>query len=283
VKTIFLKSELLKELQAYRANGKTIGLVPTMGALHNGHASLVKQCAEENDVVVVSIFVNPTQFNDEEDLIAYPRDLNTDEGILNQLVPNPVVIFAPEVSEIYEQQVQSTSFDFQGLDKVMEGEFRPGHFDGVATVVSKLFNIVRPHKAYFGQKDYQQLLIVKKMVEALQLPVIIRPCKIFRENDGLAMSSRNQRLTQAQRSVAPLIYKVLRSAKLNFGTKSVKEISDWTTKQFDNEPLLDLEYFTIADAETLQPITDIEINKTYRVFIAVFAGEVRLIDNMALN
>ncbi len=254
-----------------------------MGALHQGHVSLVKQCAFENDVVIVSIFVNPTQFNNSGDLEKYPRDLERDQNFLKNRVDKPLLIFAPEVNEMYSEELESVNYDFQGLENEMEGEFRPGHFDGVATIVSKLFEVVGPDKAYFGEKDYQQLLIIKRMVEILKIPVTIVPCRIFRENDGLAMSSRNERLTDRQRAVAPLIYQVLKSAKSRFGTENATVINDWVQRQFMEEPLLELEYFTIADSETLQSIKEKEDNNKYRAFIAVFAGDVRLIDNIALN
>ncbi|WP_115460952.1 pantoate--beta-alanine ligase [Winogradskyella aurantiaca] len=283
MKTFFLKSELIKELNLLSKDQKTVGLVPTMGALHQGHVSLVKQCAFENDVVIVSIFVNPTQFNNSGDLEKYPRDLERDQNFLKNRVDKPLLIFAPEVNEMYSEELESVNYDFQGLENEMEGEFRPGHFDGVATIVSKLFEVVGPDKAYFGEKDYQQLLIIKRMVEILKIPVTIVPCRIFRENDGLAMSSRNERLTDRQRAVAPLIYQVLKSAKSRFGTENATVINDWVQRQFMEEPLLELEYFTIADSETLQSIKEKEDNNKYRAFIAVFAGDVRLIDNIALN
>lgn len=254
-----------------------------MGALHQGHASLVKQCAEENDVVVVSIFVNPTQFNNSGDLESYPRDLERDQKFLENSIGKPLVIFAPAVDQMYSEELESENYDFQGLENEMEGQFRPGHFDGVATIVRKLFQIVSPDKAYFGEKDYQQLLIIKRMVQNLKLPVTIVPCSIYREKDGLAMSSRNERLTDRHRAVAPLIYKVLKSAKSSFGTENASVIGDWVRRQFSEEPLLELEYFTIADSETLQSIKEKDENKKYRAFIAVFAGDVRLIDNVALN
>ncbi|MEM1003462.1 MAG: pantoate--beta-alanine ligase, partial [Bacteroidota bacterium] len=253
------------------------------GALHSGHASLGKKCAKENDIIVVSIFVNPTQFNNPEDLDKYPRNLERDLDFLSKLSNKPLLVFAPEVEEVYSTDVESENFDFKGLELEMEGKFRPGHFDGVATIVSKLFKIVKPSNAYFGEKDYQQLLIIDKMVESLELPVKIVPCEIYREKDGLAMSSRNERLTSEQRNVASLIYKVLRTAKNGFGIDNVTLISEWVKDQFNSEPLLELEYFTMAEAATLKPVKTKEANKRYRAFIAAYAGDVRLIDNMALN
>lgn len=283
MKTILLKSELKKELRSYTVSQKRIGFVPTMGALHQGHASLVKICADNNDVVVVSIFVNPTQFNNSKDLDKYPRDLEADMRFLQEQISKPLLVFAPSAEEIYSGDISSDTFDFKGLDKEMEGKFRPGHFDGVATIVSKLFKLVEPTNAYFGEKDYQQLLIIKSMVKALELPVNIVPCAIYREKDGLAMSSRNQRLTAEQRRVAPLIFKVLQHAKNAFGIDNARQINEWVNAQIEAEPQLELEYFIIADAHNLKPTLEIETDKEYRAFISVFAGEIRLIDNIALN
>lgn len=260
-----------------------MGLVPTMGALHKGHLSLIEQCAKDNDVVVVSIFVNPTQFNNTSDLDKYPRDLEKDELFLKGKITKPLIIFAPNADDIYDHNVAAQEFEFQGLEKEMEGKFRLGHFDGVATIVSKLFYLVQPENAYFGEKDYQQLLIVKKMVKNLDIPVNVVGCGIYREEDGLAMSSRNVRLSKAQRAAAPLIYKTLETAKIRFGTESVITIFDWVAEQLTLEPELELEYFSINNAQTLEPIIEQKTNEKYRAFIAVFAGEVRLIDNIALN
>jgi pantoate--beta-alanine ligase len=254
-----------------------------MGALHAGHLSLVAACEAQNDVVVVSIFVNPTQFNNANDLEKYPKNLDRDLELLKDSTSKPLIVFAPNVEEIYSESLVSEKFDFNGLEHEMEGQFRPGHFDGVATIVSKLFKLVQPQNAYFGEKDYQQVLIIQKMTEQLQLPVNIVPCKIHREEDGLAMSSRNERLSKEQRLAAPLIYKMLLTAKAQFGTDSVNTITEEIKNQFAASPLLSLEYFTIADAEVLKSVTTIKQNKKYRAFIAAYAGEVRLIDNMALN
>jgi pantoate--beta-alanine ligase len=283
VELFHFKSELKQALVPYVSNGKSIGLVPTMGALHQGHLSLVERCRAENDVVVVSIFVNPTQFNNQEDLSNYPRNLSADLTILQAIHSESLVVYAPSYEDLYEQGLQTRQFDFGGLELEMEGKFRPGHFDGVGTIVGKLFEIVRPARAYFGEKDYQQLLIIKELVRQLEIPTQIIPCPIYREEDGLAMSSRNERLNASERRAAPLIYKVLQSVKSKFGTENVLEVMKWVEFQFAEEPLLNLEYFTIADAETLKPIVNINKNRTYRAFIAAFAGNVRLIDNIALN
>lgn len=283
MKTFFLKSELRSEINSLKQQGKSIGFVPTMGALHKGHASLIEMSNEENDLTIVSLFVNPTQFNNIKDLESYPRTLLADQELLSHITKKPLLLYAPEVKDIYENKIESKAYEFGGLEHQMEGEFRPGHFDGVATIVSRLFEIVMPDKAYFGEKDYQQLLIVKQLVKNDHIPVEIIACPIFREPDGLAMSSRNQRLSEEERAVAPLIYKTLMSVKQKFGIEYAKDIEKEVNEVFLKEPLLELEYFRIADSETLQPINNLNKNKTYRAFIAVFAGEVRLIDNIALN
>ena len=270
-------------LQSYLAqfqNIRSIGFVPTMGALHEGHLSLVEIAQEENDVVVASIFVNPTQFDKEEDLIKYPKSIEKD---LKMLEPYCDVVFVPSVKEMYPELVASKKFDFKGLDQVMEGAFRIGHFDGVGTIVKRLFEIVQPQKAYFGEKDFQQLAIIKKMVEIENLPVEIIGCPIRREKDGLAMSSRNQRLTKIQRKEAPLIYQTLLKSQSMFEKSDVQAVKKMVHQTFENNGILRLEYFEIADSENLKPITTKEMGHTYRGFIAVFADNVRLIDNIALN
>ena len=270
-------------LQSYLAqfqNIRSIGFVPTMGALHEGHLSLVEIAQEENDVVVASIFVNPTQFDKEEDLIKYPKSIEKD---LKMLEPYCDVVFVPSVKEMYPELVASKKFDFKGLDQVMEGAFRIGHFDGVGTIVKRLFEIVQPQKAYFGSKNFQQLAIIKKMVEIENLPVEIIGCPIRREKDGLAMSSRNQRLTKIQRKEAPLIYQTLLKSQSMFEKSDVQAVKKMVHQTFENNGILRLEYFEIADSENLKPITTKEMGHTYRGFIAVFADNVRLIDNIALN
>lgn len=277
------KSELSHLIDNFKANNLDIGFVPTMGALHKGHLSLVKKGLSENDVVVVSIFVNPTQFDNQEDLVKYPRTLEADVDLLKTVCNDKIVVYAPSVEDIYEDKVQSQSFTFDGLEKEMEGAFRDGHFDGVGTIVKRLFEIVRPNRAYFGEKDFQQLQIIKKLVELYDIPVKVVGCPIDRAQDGLAMSSRNTRLTSNHRKVAPFIYKTLKSAKAKFGTKSAKIVTEWVEKQFNKQPLLELEYFIIADTETLKPVKRKSTKKTYRAFIAAYAGDIRLIDNIALN
>lgn len=260
---------------------KSIGFIPTMGALHEGHLSIIKKAKKENDYVVVSIFVNPTQFDKKEDLIKYPNTLESDLKLLKDISCD--FIFNPNADEIYNSNIKSESFDFEGLDKVMEGAFRNGHFDGVGTIVKKLFEIINPDKAYFGEKDYQQLQIIKKMVAINNLSVQIIPCAIFRETDGLAMSSRNTRLNKEQRNAAPFIYKTLLKSKELFPEKDMDFVKNFVKNEFKNNSILTLEYFEIADSELLNSSTSKTKGKEYRAFIAVFAGAVRLIDNIALN
>ncbi len=272
-----------QHVEALKAKGGSVGFVPTMGALHNGHLSLVEKGLSENSIVVVSIFVNPTQFDNQDDLIKYPRTLDADVSLLKTIGDTTILVYAPTVEDIYNDNITSQAFTFGGLEHEMEGAFRDGHFDGVGTIVKRLFEIVRPGKAYFGEKDFQQLQIIKKMVELYKMPLEVIGCPIYRAEDGLAMSSRNTRLTSEHRAVAPFIYKTLKTAKIKFGTKSAKDVSEWVEKQFKKQPLLELEYFIIADIETLKPIKRKSTKKTYRAFIAVYAGDIRLIDNIALN
>lgn len=260
----------------------TIGLVPTMGALHSGHISLVKKALSENDLVVVSIFVNPTQFDKKDDLEKYPRTFEKDIDLLRQ-VSDKIVVFAPTVDEIYEGKVVSESYDFEGLDKVMEGEFRSGHFDGVGTIVELLLRTVAPDRAYFGEKDFQQLQIIRKMAEIKHLPYTIIGCPIEREPHGLAMSSRNERLSKTTMEQAGFIHDTLQTVKTKFGTESALHIKDWVSSEFKGNPLFELEYFEIADEHTLTPALKIQDNQKYRAFIAVYADGVRLIDNLRLN
>lgn len=277
------KEQVAKIWQDLKTSKLSIGLVPTMGALHEGHVSLVKQALSENDKVFVSIFVNPTQFNNPNDLSTYPRTLERDVALLKTVSEDSIIVYAPTVDDIYGNNVESVTFDFDGLEKEMEGEFRDGHFDGVGTVVKRFFEIVKPDNAYFGEKDYQQLQIIRKLVDKYQIPINVVGCDIYREASGLAMSSRNERLTPEHKKEAPIIYKTLKSAKKKFGTKSAKKVTEWVDKQFAKNDLLELEYFTIADIKTLKPIKRKSKKKKYRAFIAVYAGDVRLIDNIALN
>lgn len=277
---IFTEIKSLQQKIKSLKNGTTIGFVPTMGALHKGHLSLVEKAKKENDIVVVSIFVNPTQFDNADDLINYPKTIEKDLSLLKSF--NCDIVFTPTPEEIYADDIQSQSFDFDGLEFQMEGKFRAGHFNGVGTIVERLFKVVKPHKAYFGEKDFQQIQIIRKMVEKRNLPVQIISCPIHREKDGLAMSSRNTRLTTAQRAAAPFIYETLKKAKTLFGTKNASEVIKWVENEFKNHPLFNLEYVEIADEETLLPVETKNPTKKYRAFIAVFAGKVRLIDNISL-
>ncbi|CAL2062538.1 pantoate--beta-alanine ligase [Tenacibaculum sp. 190524A05c] len=272
------KSDLKIYLAEEKKKGNRIGFVPTMGALHEGHLSLVEKAIRKTDTTVVSIFVNPTQFDNKEDLYKYPKTFENDVALLERV--NCDVLFYPSVDEIYDENVIAEKFDFDGLEHQMEGKFRDGHFDGVGTIVKALFEIVEPDVAYFGKKDFQQLQIIKKLVEKYNIPVKIKGMPIFREKDGLAMSSRNARLTKEHREAAPFIHKILKKARKKTGTKNAKEIIEWVENQFKQHPLLELEYFTIAEEKTLISAEKFEPKKRYRAFIAVFAGKIRLIDNV---
>lgn len=276
------KLEINNFLKNFINNKKTIGFVPTMGALHNGHLSLLKKSLEENDISVISIFVNPTQFNNVEDLEKYPRTLDIDIEKIKSL-SEKIIVFAPTAEDIYDGNISSEKFDFQGLDQVMEGAFRPGHFDGVGTIVKKLFEIVQPTNAYFGEKDYQQILIIKSIVKQSNLPVNIIPCPIIREANGLAMSSRNERLSSEMKIKAGLIYTLLQEAKILFKTHTITEIENFIKQKFNENKDFTLEYFTIVDAEKLQIATEKNKNSKYRAFIAVYTEGVRLIDNISLD
>lgn len=260
---------------------QTVGFVPTMGALHSGHLSIVEKALRENDVVVVSIYVNPTQFDNKTDLKKYPRNIKKDLRQLEYI--GCQVVYTPITEEIYNDEITVSNFNFNTLETVMEGKYRPGHFDGVATVVKKLLEIVKPTNAYFGEKDFQQLRIVQKLVEQEKIPVDIIPCPIFREPSGLAMSSRNERLTPAQRENAANIFQTLLAVRMGFGHTPVPAAKKAVTQYFSEHSSLALEYFEIAEADTLQPVQKVEKGKKYRAFIAVYADEIRLIDNIALN
>ncbi len=275
------EKELRKQLLAL-TEPTSLGLVPTMGALHQGHAALVEKAVEENNTVVVSIFVNPTQFNNQEDLKKYPQDLTSDVSMLEGISPK-IIVFAPSVEEMYQTNVSAKSYDFDGLENVMEGAFREGHFNGVGTIVEALLRLVSPNRAYFGEKDFQQLQIIKKLVASLSLPIEIVGCPIVREPNGLAMSSRNERLTKVLRNEASFIYNTLVKAKNKFGTKSANYVQEWVSTQFKKNPHFELEYIKITDVDTLSPVKKKQRNKKYRAFIAVYADNVRLIDNIALN
>ncbi|RED50496.1 pantoate--beta-alanine ligase [Seonamhaeicola aphaedonensis] len=277
------KQQIITAIAALRAQNQLIGLVPTMGALHQGHLALVERALENNDYVVVSIFVNPTQFDNSTDLEKYPRTLKKDVALLSMLSKDNIIAYAPTVDDVYEGNTVSEKFDFDGLEFEMEGRFRHGHFDGVGTIVKRLFEITTPQNAYFGEKDFQQLLIIKKLVEKHHIPVNIVGCPIYREKTGLAMSSRNTRLKPEYLEASPFIYNTLKTAKKLFGTKSAGKVSEWVEDQFSKQNLLELEYFIIADTETLKPVKRKSKKKAYRAFIAAYADDIRLIDNIALN
>jgi len=281
MKVINTRNDIVQALRLQRENGKTIGFVPTMGALHQGHISLVKRSKAETDITVVSIFVNPTQFNNPADLKNYPRTLDTDVALLQSVLSDDDFVFAPSVEQMYpNQEFTALYIDFGKLDKVMEGKFRAGHFAGVALVVSKLFDIVMPQKAYFGEKDFQQLAVIKQLVKLLNYKIEIVPCPIVREPDGLAMSSRNTLLTSTQRAIVPLIYQTLREATHFKHKLSVNEVEQWVINQVDTEELLKTEYFQIVDTLELQQIHSWDEANQKIGCIAVHVGNVRLIDNI---
>ena len=280
MKVLKSKKTLIDYVERQREMGKKIGFAPTMGALHEGHLSLYKAAKKENDEVISSIFVNPTQFNNPDDFQKYPKTLEKDLELLEKAGVDAV--YVPNVEEMYPDGLNSKKYDFDGLENEMEGKYRPGHFDGVGTIVEELFRQVQPHNAYFGEKDYQQLAIIKKMVEKTKLPVKIHGVPTLREEDGLAMSSRNVRLTETQRKEATIIYETLEKVKEWFKVISLEEIKQRVTDIFRNSNF-ELEYFVIADEEMLKEANAIDENKEYRAFIVAYAGEVRLIDNMHLG
>ena len=280
MKVFKTKIELKTYFNGYSSKNFTIGFVPTMGALHNGHLSLIKESIKNNQITVASIFVNPTQFDKKEDLENYPRTLESDLSMLQGVSCD--IAFIPSIEEIYADTVGANHFEFDGLEIQMEGKFRKGHFNGVGTIVKKLFEIVTPTNAYFGEKDFQQLQIIRKMVQKNQLPVSVIGCPIFREENGLAMSSRNQLLSEKEKEEGAIIYEILHEVKQLINKESIEKINLWVAAQFDKNPLFELEYFVIADEETLIPASTISSNKNYRAFIAVHAGKVRLIDTTAL-
>ncbi len=276
------QNELISHLNSISNKETSVGLVPTMGALHEGHLSLLSEAYQHNTIVVISIFVNPTQFNNAEDLAKYPKTLDKDIEKI-KTVSDDIIVFAPSVEDIYRGEMVSEHFDFDGLENQMEGKFRPGHFNGVGTIVKRLFDIVKPTSAYFGEKDFQQLQIIKKMVEKLKIPVTIVGCPIYRESNGLAMSSRNERLSATERKEAAIIYKTISQAQNLFKTKSAEVVYEFVIKTFEKQSNFELEYFEIADETTLLPCIRKNKTKKYRAFIAVFVNKIRLIDTISLN
>lgn len=271
--------ELKTKLQVQREKGKTIGLVPTMGALHAGHASLVKRSVNENDVTVVSVFVNPTQFNDKKDLEKYPRTLEADCELLEHIGAN--IVFAPSVSEVYPEP-DTRVFSYPPTDEVMEGRFRPGHFNGVCQIVSKLFMIVEPNKAYFGEKDFQQIAVIKAMVADQKYPLEICPCPIVRETDGLALSSRNTLLSEAERKIALNISKTLFESLEYAKTHTLTETKYWVINTINAIEGLEVQYYEIVDGNSLSSLNDWRDSDYIVGCITVFCGSipVRLIDNI---
>lgn len=272
------KISLETKIAELKAGGRNIGFVPTMGALHDGHKSLVARCVSENDICIVSVFVNPTQFNNMTDLEKYPRTLERDAELLAAVGCD--FIFAPEPDEMYTrtEMKEQFSFDFGGLDAVMEGRFRPGHFNGVVQVVSKLFQLVQPDRAYFGEKDFQQLAIIHRMVKLMNIPVQIVDCPIVREAEGLAMSSRNERLTAEQRKKAVEISKVLFESRNFASNLPPAELADWVVTKVNAVDGLEVEYYDIVNVENLQTASD--WGQSTVGCIAVYCGDVRLIDNI---
>lgn len=271
------KNELVSLIDSYKKEGKTIGFVPTMGALHNGHLSLVKECKKNSDVTVVSIFVNPTQFNDLEDLKRYPRTLDKDTDLLKSV--NCDLVFAPSVEEIYPEP-DTRKFDFGYIESVMEGAKRPGHFNGVGQVVSRLFDIVQPDKAFFGMKDFQQVAIIKNMVKQLNYNIQIVPCPIIREESGLALSSRNTLLDEDHKKNAPHIYATLKKARNLASEMSVSDLKKWITDEINSNPYLETEYVEIVDDTTLKVTENWKEEGIKVACVAVYAGKIRLIDNI---
>lgn len=267
--------ELKQELEKY--NSKNIGFVPTMGALHDGHISLVKRSVEENDVTVVSVFVNPTQFNDKADLERYPRTEEADKKLLEAAGCD--IVFMPQVEEMYPEE-DTRVFNFGCIETVMEGKYRPGHFNGVAQIVSKLFYAVEPTRSYFGEKDFQQVAIIRDMVRQLNLPVEIIACPIIREESGLARSSRNELLSAEERKKAALISEVL-SKSVNFAKEmSVEEVKNWVCEQFTHDEVFKMDYYDIVDGNSLQSVSSWEDSDYIVGCIAIYCGKIRLIDNI---
>ena len=272
------KLELIEHLNQLRKLGLSIGFVPTMGALHKGHLSLLKKSYSNNKVSVVSIFINPTQFNNSSDLSTYPNNLKEDCSLLKN-ISEEILVFAPNSKEIYGNKMYVKSYDFKGLDKFMEGEFRNNHFQGVATVVELLLDIVKPDRAYFGEKDFQQLQIIK----SLKTNIKIIGCETQREKSGLALSSRNNKLSSKSKKVASNIFKSLTFLKSNISNYNIKDLTNTVSDNINSFDQMNLEYLIIADEDKLVPTDSINFKKKYRAFISVFVDGIRLIDNIALN
>ena len=272
--------QIQNHLTKLKSEGNIIGFVPTMGALHDGHLSLIKKSSSENDLTVVSIFVNPTQFDDSNDLLTYPKDIDKDIALIKSISEN-TVLFKPDSYEIYSGEIKSDEFNLNGLDKYMEGECRGNHFQGVATVVNKLLSIVKSDHVYFGEKDFQQLRIIENLVLDQKFDTKVVRCKTVRSPEGLALSSRNKKLSFSSAKIATNLFKALNFAKEKFNTLDVIEIEKKVIEQLSAHSEIQLEYFVIADEETLEPLL-IKKNKKYRAFIAAYVSGVRLIDNKKL-
>ena len=273
-------SSIKSHLNKLKKKGNIIGFVPTMGALHNGHLSLIKKSISENNFTVVSIFVNPTQFDNPEDLKTYPSNINNDIALLKS-ISNKIILFNPDPEEIYSDGIKSQQFNFNGLDEHMEGKYRQNHFQGVATVVSKLLSIVEPYNVYFGEKDFQQLRIIENLVLEKKINTKVIRCETLRDSDGLALSSRNSKLSFSSKKMAPNLFNALNFAKEKFNTLDVVEIEKKVIKQVTAHSEIKLDYFIIADEEKLEP-SILKNNQKYRAFIAAYISGVRLIDNIKL-
>ena len=273
-------SSIKSHLNKLKKKGNIIGFVPTMGELHNGHLSLIKKSISENNFTVVSIFVNPTQFDNPEDLKTYPSNINNDIALLKS-ISNKIILFNPDPEEIYSDGIKSQQFNFNGLDEHMEGKYRQNHFQGVATVVSKLLSIVEPYNVYFGEKDFQQLRIIENLVLEKKINTKVVRCETLRDSDGLALSSRNSKLSFSSKKMATNLFKALNFAKEKFNTLDVVEIEKKVIEQMTAHSEIKLDYFIIADEEKLEP-SILKNNKKYRAFIAAYISGVRLIDNIKL-
>lgn len=275
-------TDMQNKISSLKAAGKSIGFVPTLGALHPGHLSLIKRSKEENDITICSIYVNPTQFNKKEDLEKYPRTLKEDIYLLNEALCN--IIFTPSTKDMYPESVASNlDISVGDLGKTMEGAHRPGHFEGVATIVARFFDIVHPNNAYFGEKDFQQLSIIKQVTKQLNYDITIISCPTIREGSGLAMSSRNSRLSNAAKKKAATIFECLSKVVLLQDTMSIKELKEFVKEHFNAMPEFELEYFEIAEPTHLEPVSDLAKTQSARAFIAVWIEGIRLIDNVKIK
>jgi len=272
---------LEKALTEWKSIGFSVGFVPTMGALHQGHLSLIERAISENDKVVCSIFINPTQFNNQDDLVSYPIQIDKDLALLRKM--NCDLVFTPEIKDMYPQGNEIQQFELNGLDVLMEGAHRPGHFDGVCTIVNKLFNLIKPKNAYFGQKDFQQLAIIRQLNKTQKFKINIVGCPIIRDENGLAMSSRNMLLNKKERLIAAKIYHILTSAKAQFFTNNIENVKSFVKKELNNVSVFSTDYVEIVHAQTLQPLNDGEKKEPAVLCVAVFLGSIRLIDNILLN